>query len=38
MNWQLQAYAKESDLIQQQQVYAGVVEDQRNFESLWFIG
>ena len=34
MNWQLQAYAKESDLIQQQQVYAGAVEDQRDCESL----
>lgn len=30
MNWQPQAYAKEPDLIQQQQVYAGVVDDQRN--------
>ena len=37
MNWERQAYAKEPDLIQQQQVYAGVVEDQRNCESLWFI-
>ena len=30
MKWQPQAYAKEPDLIQQQQVYAGVVDDQRN--------